>query len=56
VVGSLVDVLLARFHRYLLEERGLAVSTAGAPTRLAFFSDRLMGAAQRELAHHRCLP
>ena len=31
-VGSLVDVLLARFHRYLLEERGLAASTAGAPT------------------------
>jgi site-specific recombinase XerD len=30
VAGSSVDVLLARFHRYLLEERGLAATTADA--------------------------
>ena len=30
VVDSPVDVLLARFHRYLLEERGLAATTAEA--------------------------
>ncbi|MBV9326971.1 MAG: hypothetical protein JO352_24720 [Chloroflexi bacterium] len=30
VAGSSIDVLLARFHRYLLEERGLAATTADA--------------------------
>jgi integrase/recombinase XerD len=30
VAGSSVDLLLARFHRYLLEERGLVATTADA--------------------------